>query len=501
MRVDHAQVEGSEVRVGIGERNEHGVVDDAGTTLVDFTSGLESVTLIGASGGQRGVGKVELVNPGDELGLAGLGIGHVAVVGANSLTGGVPSETDLLASEGEGLRAVVGDGRTAASAGNVQVDARLVGRNVSGGRVGSAVASTLPVGGVVWRDAVDISLVGNVQSREVLPCETSGVLGARADVRSEESPGPRLGNTGLEPDGHRVETAHLAENHLLASLGSDGLSKELTNLAGVEVVDEAPDTRLTPAGKDLVEVDELTDVGEGVVVGALGRCGVSEHIGQESGVALLLLSHEGDQGAVLSSKTSSEEVLLGEDGKTVVEQIKLNPLLVETKGDGLVVEITLDHVARLRAVGTKATSRGVIDRLRLSELAVLVVVGGGGVGRQHRDGRVHDGSVDSASGGGLTIVGTVARLASHNGTALRASSGGASGHRGGESSGDGGGIVERLRGKRCDGRRSLRNPGGVGVRVTRKSASLVVSDDLASGRGGLRRVALRRGGDKAGEDR
>jgi len=53
---------------------------------------------------------------------------------------------------------------------------------------------------------------------------------------------------------------------LLAGLSGNGLSKELGNLAGVEVVDEAPDTRLTPAGKTLVEVNVLADGVEGVVL-------------------------------------------------------------------------------------------------------------------------------------------------------------------------------------------------------------------------------------------
>lgn len=64
-----------------------------------------------------------------------------------------------------------------------------------------------------------------------------------------------------------METAHLAERHLLTGLGGNGLSKELTDLTRIEVVDETPDTRLTPAGKALVEVDEFANSGEGVVVG------------------------------------------------------------------------------------------------------------------------------------------------------------------------------------------------------------------------------------------
>jgi len=219
--VDHAQVEGCEVRVGVGQSDEGGLVDDTGTASVDLTSGLVGVTLVLAGDGERSVGEVELVDPGNELRSASLGVGDVAVVRADSSARSVPKEADLLAREGKRLRAVAGDGRAATNTGDVQVDTRLVSRNVSDGRAGGAVVGALPVSGVVGVDAVDVGLVGDVQRREVLPCETGGVLGARADVRSEESPSPRLGDTGLEPDRHGVKTAHLAEDQLLASLGGN----------------------------------------------------------------------------------------------------------------------------------------------------------------------------------------------------------------------------------------------------------------------------------------
>jgi hypothetical protein len=137
------------------------------------------------------------------------------------------------------------------------------------------------------------------------------------------------------------------------------LRQKLTNLARVKVVDEAPDTRFTPAGELLVEVDELANGSEWVVVGALRSSSLSEHVGKEGGMASLLNRHEGNVRAVLSSEASVEEVLVGEDGKTVVEQVKLDPLLIETKLNGLVVEVTVHQVTRLSAVGTKTASRGV----------------------------------------------------------------------------------------------------------------------------------------------
>ena len=77
------------------------------------------------------------------------------------------------------------------------------------------------------------SLVGNMQSREVLPRQTGLVLRAAADIRSHESPGPGLWDTGLEPNRHRVKSRHLAENHFLASLGRNRLCEQLANLARV----------------------------------------------------------------------------------------------------------------------------------------------------------------------------------------------------------------------------------------------------------------------------
>jgi hypothetical protein len=497
--VDHAQVEGSEVRVGVGQGNEHGVVHDAGTTSVHLTSGLVGVAGVGTGLGNGSVGHVELVDPGNELRLTGGGGCNVAAVRTDSLAGSVPDEANLLAGEGKGLGAVVGNTGAASDTSLVQVDARLNGGDVSLCRVGSTVAGALPVSGVVGVDAVDVGLVGDVQRREVLPCEAGGALGAGADVRSEESPSPRLRDTGLEPDRHGVKTAHLAEDHLLASLGGDRLGKELTNLTGVEVVDETPDTRLTPAGKDLVEVDELADVGEGVVVGALRRGGVSEHIGQKGGVALLLLSHEGDQRAVLSSETSSYEVLIGEDGETVVEQVEFDPLLVETKGDGFVVEVGLDHVTGLSAVGTEATGRCVGEGLRLSQFSIGVVVRRRRVGREHRNRCAQYVGGDSTGGGGsLAVVRTVGCVTGHNGAALGSSSSGTSGNGSGEC-GRNIRCGAKLGSERSDGSRRLGDPSGVGVQITRHNAGLVVSRTFC--RVVLRRAALRCSSSEAAKDR
>lgn len=66
VRVEHALVEGGDVKVQVGESHEHGAVDER-VTLVDLGIGLVSVSSVGASGNQVGVGKVELRRPGDVL--------------------------------------------------------------------------------------------------------------------------------------------------------------------------------------------------------------------------------------------------------------------------------------------------------------------------------------------------------------------------------------------------------------------------------------------------
>ena len=192
MRVDHAQVEGSKERVGVGQSNEHGVVD-SWVTLVDLTSGLVGVTSVVAGDLKRSVGQVELRDPGDEGRGASSGVGDVRVVGTDSKAGVLPGEVDELSGEGEGLRAIAGDSRAARVSGvlgTVDVHTALISGDGRVGRVSDTVASNLMGLGVVGREAVGVGLVVDEQSREVLPCETSGVLGARADVRSEVGPLP-----------------------------------------------------------------------------------------------------------------------------------------------------------------------------------------------------------------------------------------------------------------------------------------------------------------------
>ena len=411
MGVDHAQVEGSEVRVGVSQGNEHGAVD-SWITFVDLTGWLIGETSVFTSDLKRSVGQVQLRDPSDKSRGAGSGVGDVGVVGTDGETGVLPGEVDQLSREGQRLRAVARDGwaaRVAGVLGAVDVHTALVSRDSRVGGVSDAAASNLVRLGVVGREAVGVGLVVDEQSREVLPCKTSGVLGAGADVGSKVGPLPGLRDTSLEPDGHRRKTHHLTERDLLAGLGSDGQGEKVGNLARVHVGKETPYTRLTEASDLDVEVDELADRAIWVVVSALGGSSLAEHVGEESSVTSFLGGHKSNVGAVLSSQTSVKEVLGREDGKTVVEQIELNPLLVETKGDGLVVEVAVDHVARLSTVGAKTTSRHVGNGHGVLRQTVGVVVGSRWVWGQRSNGGAHSSRpFSSSSSGGSTRVRSMA---------------------------------------------------------------------------------------------
>ena len=62
------------------------------------------------------------------------------------------------------------------------------------------------------------------------------------------------------------------------------------------------------------------------------RC-LSKHVGEESGVSLLLVGHEADELLVFRGDSGCIEVRLGEGSETVVEQVELDPLLVKAKGN------------------------------------------------------------------------------------------------------------------------------------------------------------------------
>ena len=114
---------------------------------------------------------------------------------------------------------------------------------------------------------------------EILPHKTGLIFGAVAYVWCQHSPSPRLRPPILEPYIHRRKTAQLAEDVLLTSFSGNGLRQQLSNLAGIEMVDETPDTRFAEAGEALVEIEPLADGGVGVIVDALLWGSLAEHVG------------------------------------------------------------------------------------------------------------------------------------------------------------------------------------------------------------------------------
>jgi len=126
VRVDHGKVEWCDVKVHVGQSDEHGVVDE-GITLVDRSIGLVGVTSVVASQCERRIGSVQLVNPHNPSGGASSGAGDVGVVRTDSGAGCLPVEEDLLASEGKRLGLVARDGGATTVASDVKVLAGLVG--------------------------------------------------------------------------------------------------------------------------------------------------------------------------------------------------------------------------------------------------------------------------------------------------------------------------------------------------------------------------------------
>jgi len=125
-------------------------------------------------------------------------------------------------------------------------------------------------------------------------------------------------------------------------------------------------------------------------------------------VPRLLDGHESNVGAVFRSQTSVEKLLLREDSKAIIEQIKLDPLLVETERNGFVVEVAVDHVARLSAVGAETSSRSIGDGHGVLQLAIGVVLGCSWVWGQRSDGGADGGGcLLRSSGGWSTRIGTV----------------------------------------------------------------------------------------------
>jgi hypothetical protein len=146
---------------------------------------------------------------------------------------------------------------------------------------------------------------------------------------------------------------------------------------------ETPDTRLAKSSELLGEVEGLVDRGEGVVVCALrSRASrTSEKVAEKRSVPRFLIGHKLNEKAIRWSEASCGEVLLAESSKNVVEEIKLNPLLVESKKNGLIVEVRLNAVYWLSSIGTQTTRWLVWHWLRLVEETIGHIASLFGIGR------------------------------------------------------------------------------------------------------------------------
>lgn len=82
----------------------------------------------------------------------------------------------------------------------------------------------------------------------------------------------------------------------------------------------------------------------------------AKHVAQQGGVTRLLISHELHQKHVGLGQVQSRKVRLIEFGHDVAKEIQLNPLLVKTQENRLVVEVGLNTVDWLCAVGSQAAS-------------------------------------------------------------------------------------------------------------------------------------------------
>jgi hypothetical protein len=153
----------------------------------------------------------------------------------------------------------------------------------------------------------------------------------------------------------------LPESHLLTSLGGDGLQEQLSSGTRVEGGEETVNSRLSKSSEDGAELDELGDGVEVVGVRALlGTCRGSycdqnrvegrgakgsqltstlQNVRDQVGVSDLLLGHEADELSLLGVNTLGVELGVREPGETVVEEVELDPLLVQGQVETLEVKV------------------------------------------------------------------------------------------------------------------------------------------------------------------
>lgn len=291
MVIQPRDVVGSNKDVLIDDSNEHGSVNDRIVdTLIDGAVGLANHGAVTLEILERSIGRVILRDPGGKAGRSGHGRngGRVHVVGANLTAGVLPREVDERT--GGSKSAVVGDL-------NLESIWRGRRRKVQGGSVeGSAVES----GGAI-----------DVERWEVLPNHLLILSRARDNVWRKKGPSHRLTDSGLEENGHWEKLLELAENHLLASLGRNGLKEHLGRCARIEVLDETVYAALAPTRETLGERDELGHRFEGVVVCARLRRGWTEKLRNHLCVSNFLSGHKLDQLHILGGDTARVEVLHG----------------------------------------------------------------------------------------------------------------------------------------------------------------------------------------------
>lgn len=280
MRVDQAQVEGSQSRVAISDRNEQGAID-GWVTLVGLQARLNRISTAGTGAipitsavddTQRGVCHVELRDPGNVFCSLCLSSSDVAVVGTDFLACSLPLQSHLATGERKStdITGHIGAGvgsRARTRAGGLDDIGAGADSVVEASAVGTAVASR-----------GNTRLVEDSQRREVLPHQTGLIARAGADIWRQESPGPGLWDTDFEPLGHGEETLELAEDQLLARIGRGGQRQQISCLSGVEVRQEAIYTSLAGPSQLLAEVEEFIDIGIWIVVRALLRRFSTEYV-------------------------------------------------------------------------------------------------------------------------------------------------------------------------------------------------------------------------------
>lgn len=95
------------------------------------------------------------------------------------------------------------------------------------------------------------------------------------------------------------------------------------------MLEEAVDTCLTPSRQNLRELQELADSGEGVLVGAWTGTFPLKQILDENTMSHFLVRHVLEEESFLRTDANLFELLVGEAGEAIVEQVKFDPLLVE----------------------------------------------------------------------------------------------------------------------------------------------------------------------------